>query len=184
MTVEEADDASDLRTVGDRIEVLLGELRASLDQRVWERVEEVLGLVTDLYGGGLERMLVLAGDDSEQRMLDDNLVASLLILHGLHPQSLEARVHAALESVRPYMESHGGDVEVLGIDADEGVLHLRMMGSCDGCPSSSVTLQLAVRQALDESAPEIVHIDVIDDSPPEPAVVIPVGLTQKPVATG
>lgn len=174
----------DLRTVGDRIEALLGELRSSLDQRSWERVEEAIGLVTDLYGGGLERVLQLVGDDDVQRLTSDELVASLLILHGLHPHDLEDRVHAALDSVRPYMESHGGYVEVLGIDEDAGVLHLRMMGSCDGCPSSSVTLQNAVRQALDESAPEIVHIDVIDETPAEPAPAIAIGLSQKPVPTG
>ncbi len=177
-------EASDLRAVGDRIEALLGELRSSLDQRAWEAVEEVVGLVTDLYGGGLERVLDLVADDDVPRLLADDLVASLLVLHGLHPQDLEARVVAALDSVRPYLGSHGGDVEVLGIDEDEGILHLRMLGSCDGCPSSAVTLQLAVKQAIEEAAPEIVHINVVDESPPPPTPATPIALTKKPVATG
>ena len=46
--------------------------------------------------------------------------------------------------MRPYLGSHGGDVELLGV-TDDGVVRLRLLGSCDGCPSSSVTLKLAVR---------------------------------------
>ncbi|MBA3287996.1 MAG: NifU family protein [Acidimicrobiia bacterium] len=165
------------------MEAVLGELRESLDQRAWERVEEAVGLVSELYGGGLERVLELVSDDVVERLVADDLVGSLLVLHGLHPLDLEARIGAALDSVRHYMESHGGSVEVLGIDEDEGVLLLKMLGSCDGCPSSSVTLQLAVKQAIDEAAPEIVHINVVDDTPaPEPTW--PVTLTRKPVATG
>jgi len=176
-----SDAALDLRTVGDRIEVVLDELRSSLDQRAWERVEEVIGLVTDLYGGGLERVLELVSADDVEQLIADDLVGSLLVLHGLHPLDLEARVLAALDSVRPYMESHGGNVEVLGIDEHEGILHLRMMGSCDGCPSSSVTLQHAVKQAIEEAAPEIVHIDVVDETPTPPT---PIALGRKPVPTG
>lgn len=174
----------DLRAVGDRIEALLGELRSSLDKRAWELVEEAVGLVTELYGGGLERVLTVVSDEDIERLVADDLVGSLLVLHGLHPLDLDARVRAALDSVRPYLGSHGGDVEVLGIDGDEGVLHLRMLGSCDGCPSSSVTLQLAVQQAIEEAAPEIVHIDVVDETPaPKPAPTL-VSLGRKPVPTG
>ena len=178
---ERMTDAPDLRAVGDRIESLLDELRSSLDQRAWELVEEAIGLVTDLYGGGLERVLDLVSEGDVERLVGDDLVGSLLILHGLHPDDLEARVVAALDSVRPYLGSHGGDVEVIGIDADEGVLHLRMLGSCDGCPSSAVTLQLAVKQAIEEAAPEIVHIDVTDDKPPAPTPPVPIALSKKPV---
>jgi Fe-S cluster biogenesis protein NfuA len=172
---------ADLRAVGDRIESVLDEIRSSLDQRSWELVEEAIGLVTELYGGGLERLLDLVSEADVERLVADDLVASLLILHGLHPLDLETRVVAALDSVRPYLGSHGGDVEVLGINEEEGVLHLRMLGSCDGCPSSSVTLQQAVKQAIEEAAPEIVHIDVVDDTPPPPRPLHPVVLTKKPI---
>ena len=74
----------------------------------------------------------------------------------------------ALESVRPYLGSHGGDVEILAIDGDEGVVALRMLGSCDGCASSSVTLELAVQRAIEEAAPEITRIDVVGGEAPTP----------------
>ncbi|MDQ3146901.1 MAG: NifU family protein, partial [Actinomycetota bacterium] len=173
---------TDLRAVGDRIEAVLAELRSSLDRRDRELVEEAVGLVTDLYGGGLERVLDLVSDEDVERLREDDLVGSLMILHGLHPLDLRARVLAALDSVRPYLGSHGGDVEVLGIDEEAGVLSLRMLGSCDGCPSSSVTLQRAVKEAVEAHAPEIVGIDVADETPSTTSVSTMVPLTRKPVA--
>jgi Fe-S cluster biogenesis protein NfuA/nitrite reductase/ring-hydroxylating ferredoxin subunit len=176
----------DLRVVGDRIEELLGHLETSLDAPAFEQVQDLVSLVTDLYGGGLARILELAGEDASlrERLADDGLVASLLVLHDLHPLSLEDRVRRALESVRPYLGSHGGDVEVLGIDGDQGVVTIKMLGSCDGCASSSVTLELAVQSAIEEAAPEIVRIDVegvAEDTVVEGApVATPVTLGRKP----
>ena len=155
--------AQNLRVVGDRIEQLLDELHATADPVARERATELLRLVTDLYGGGLERVLTLVQEQSPglvARLLDDDLVASLLLVHGLHPESVPARVEQALQSVRPFLATHDGDVELLDVDVDMGAVHLRLLGSCDGCPSSTVTLRTAVEQAINEAAPEIVIIDV------------------------
>lgn len=153
---------ADRRAVGDRLEELLGALEQSLDLQSWEQVHDVVRLVTDLYGGGLARILDLAGNDQNlrRRLAEDDLVASLLVLHDLHPLTLEDRVSGAVDSVRPYLGSHGGDVEVLDIDRDAGVVTVRMLGSCDGCASSSATLELAVQRAIEGSAPEITRIAV------------------------
>ena len=64
--------------------------------------------------------------------------------------------------MRPFLAHHDGDVELLAVDPDAGAVVLRLLGSCDGCPSSAVTLQLAVERAIVEAAPEIVRIDVDD----------------------
>ena len=61
--------------------------------------------------------------------------------------------------MRPYLGSHGGDVELLEV-TDDGVVRLRLLGSCDGCPSSSVTLKLAVEDAIEAAAPEVTGIEV------------------------
>lgn len=173
-----------LRAIGDRIEHLLEELRASADPRSFDRVEELLRLISDLYGAGFSRVVELAqasAPDMVGVMVGDELVASLLLVHGLHPDALEHRVEAALAKVRPLLAAHGGDVELLEIDADAGAVHLRLLGSCDGCPSSAVTLQSAVETAIMEAAPEIVIIDVDEASKPEPvAVGVPISLTTKP----
>jgi len=71
---------------------------------------------------------------------------------------LEERVQAALDQVRPYMKSHGGGVELLGID--DGVAHLRLEGSCNGCGASVSTLELAVEKALEEAAPDLAGMQV------------------------
>ena len=92
------------------------------------------------------------------RLARDGVVASLLLIHGLYPVPLDERVEAALERVRPYMESHGGGVELLRLE--DGVAHLRLHGSCDGCPASASTLELAIKQALDEAAPDLDGIEV------------------------
>lgn len=179
----DAPPAKNLRAVGDRIEELLVELKAGLDPVSWRKVEETLALVTDLYGGGLAAVVRTVhtqdGDGSVMdSLVEDELVSSLLVLHGLHPRTLAQRVTAALDGVRPYLMSHGGDVEVLALDEAIGRLSLRLLGSCDGCPSSSATLRHAVERAVREAAPEIVHLDVegvADEPVPEP-VSVPVTL--------
>jgi Fe-S cluster biogenesis protein NfuA/nitrite reductase/ring-hydroxylating ferredoxin subunit len=150
--------------VSDRIEVLL-EASSTGGAVQRRRAEELVGLVTDLYGNGLERVLqILDGmgrldDDAVAALAGDDLVAGLLLVHGLHPYPVEQRIEAALTRVRPYLGSHGGNVELVGVD-DMGVVRLRLLGSCDGCPSSAVTLQLAVEGAVEDAAPEITGIEV------------------------
>jgi len=115
--------------------------------------------VLELYGGGLERIFAAldeageAGEEIRGRLQSDGLVASLMLIHDLHPVPLADRVAEALESVRPYMESHGGNVELLGLD--DGVARISLEGSCKTCPASTSTLELAIKQALDEMAPDL-----------------------------
>jgi Fe-S cluster biogenesis protein NfuA/nitrite reductase/ring-hydroxylating ferredoxin subunit len=126
----------------------------------------VVQALLELYGAGLERIVdeVAARDDGQlaEALAADDLVAHLLLLHGLHPVALEARVRQGLDEVRPYLESHGGDVELLGIDG--AAVRLRLQGSCSGCPSSTMTLKLAIENAIRKAAPEIE--EVIAEQPP------------------
>jgi Fe-S cluster biogenesis protein NfuA len=171
-----------LRAAGDRIEQALEELQATADPRTVNLAEELLRLVAELYGAGFTRIVELAQERAPQ-LLDvvagDELLASLLLVHGLHPDSLDQRVEAALVSVRPFLAQHGGDVELLGIDEAVGAVKLRLLGSCDGCPSSASTLKGAVEVAIVEAAPEIVRIVV--EEPAVPGVSVPVSLGAKPM---
>jgi Fe-S cluster biogenesis protein NfuA/nitrite reductase/ring-hydroxylating ferredoxin subunit len=156
---------TDLRHSGERIERLLEEVRAMAGRPTWQRVDELIKLIVELYGAGLSRIVeLLQGDgtveDLRERLLADELVTNLLVLHGLHPQDTARRVADALEKVRPYLGSHGGDVELLDIDEAAGIVRLRLGGSCDGCPSSMVTVKLAVESAIKELAPEIMRVEV------------------------
>jgi Fe-S cluster biogenesis protein NfuA/nitrite reductase/ring-hydroxylating ferredoxin subunit len=129
-----------------------------------ELAEELVAAVVQMYGAGLEQIVATlhrAGEDGERlaaALADDPLVATLLLIHDLHPEPLQSRVAAALEQVRPYMESHGGDVELLGLA--DGVARIRLQGSCSDCAASTVTLELAIKQALDDHAPDLAGLEV------------------------
>jgi len=154
-----------LRQAGDRIEALLTELRSVADPVIQEKAEELVQVLVEVYGAGLGRIVEIVGDSSPggqadlQRLADDEFVASLLILHGLHPVDTETRVQNALDKVRPYLGSHAGGCEFLGID-DTGVVHLRLEGSCHGCPSSTITVKMAIERAIEAAAPEVAGIQV------------------------
>jgi Fe-S cluster biogenesis protein NfuA/nitrite reductase/ring-hydroxylating ferredoxin subunit len=184
-----AEEGPDLRATGERIETLLE--AASTGGRVArERAEELVRLVVDLYGAGLERLLDIVhesgrlDDDLLDRLAADDLVASLLAVHGLHPYDVGTRVARALDGVRPYLGSHGGDVQFLGL-TDDGAVRLQMLGSCDGCPSSSVTLTLAVETAILAAAPEVTGIEVAEvPSTGTTSGVIPVSALRSRLADG
>jgi Fe-S cluster biogenesis protein NfuA/nitrite reductase/ring-hydroxylating ferredoxin subunit len=143
-----------------RVEALLDEVEALADPAAKEKALEIVQALLDLYGEGLGRLVtVLAERDNgelAEAVAADELVSHLLLLHGLHPVPLETRVHGALEEVRPYLESHGGNVELLGVD--DGIARLRLEGSCSGCPSSTVTLKLAIENAIHKAAPDVIEI--------------------------
>jgi Fe-S cluster biogenesis protein NfuA len=155
----------DLRSAADRIEALLAELAALGDPLARAKAQDLVRLLMSLYGGGLERILEIvweeggaAADRCFERLADDALVSSLLVLHGLHPLDLPTRLERALDGVRPYLASHGGAVTLLGVE--EGRVRLRLEGSCHGCPSSAVTMKTAIERALCDAAPEIAGIDL------------------------
>ena len=170
---DETQDDAQWRTAGERIQSLLD--ASSLGGAVVrERTEQLVREVTDLYGAVLERMMdvALAADPGlADRFAADDLVASLLLVHGLHPYDVERRVSDALDSVRPYLGSHGGDVSL--VEVVDGVVRLQFQGSCKSCPSSSVTLELAVEDAVHAAAPEIASIEVVAPDEDSGTPVIP-----------
>jgi Fe-S cluster biogenesis protein NfuA len=127
-------------------------------------IGDLTSAIMDLYGEGLARIGAAlrdagpAGAELRERLLADGVVASLLVMHDLYPVSLQERVLEALDSVRPYMQSHEGGVELLGVE--DGVARLRLQGSCHGCAASRATLELAIKEALDAHAPDLLGMEV------------------------
>lgn len=150
--------------VGARIEELLAQVAELGGGPAAATAEELVRVVVEYYGAGLGRIAELAGPEVVRALSADPQVSTLLVLHDLHPLDVEARIEQALDSVRPYLGSHAGGVAFLGVDAD-GVAHLQLSGSCDGCPSSTVTVKLTIEQALLAAAPELQDIEVegVDD---------------------
>jgi Fe-S cluster biogenesis protein NfuA/nitrite reductase/ring-hydroxylating ferredoxin subunit len=147
-----------------RVQELQARLDSSGDPATRELAEELVSAVVQMYGAGLERIvgsLLDAGEEGERlaaALAEEELVAALLLIHDLHPVPLEDRVQSALEHVRPYMESHGGDVDLLSLEG--GVARIRLRGSCSDCAASAVTLELAIKQALEDAAPDLASLEV------------------------
>lgn len=161
----ELPEATHWRSAGDRIQNLL-DASAAGGPAALGRAEALVAELTDLYGAGMRRMLSIAAETDPtliERLAADDLVASLMLVHDLHPYAVERRVEDALDDVRPYLGSHGGDVTLLGVvDAADGpVVRLALAGSCKSCPSSAATLELTVDDAVRAAAPEISAIEVV-----------------------
>lgn len=164
---------SDASAVAARIDELLAEFERVGDAAAGKRAEELVRTIVGFYGEGIGRIVGLLqdkdggpGGELHRMLAADQLVSGILVLHELHPSSLHERVGRALEQVRPYLGSHSGDVELTGIDEDD-VVHLRLRGNCDGCPSSTVTVKLAIENAIREAAPEVADIEVIGVADPK-----------------
>jgi Fe-S cluster biogenesis protein NfuA len=157
-----------------RIETLIQEVAAFPDPHARATTEELVQALLDMYGEGLSRLLERIADTEAsgialiETFTDDDLLGSLLLLHGLHPIDIETRIVRALDAVRPYLKSHGGNVEFIGIE--DGVAHLRLEGSCHGCPSSMMTLKLTIEEAIYKAAPDLDRLEVegVADPPRQP----------------
>lgn len=156
-----------------QIEGLVHRVESLSDANARQTALELFQLIMELHGAGLDRMMGIAFDAGDtgraiiNRFADDELVASLLLLYGLHPLDLEGRVMAALEKVRPFLRSHGGSVELLGIA--DGVVRLRLGGG----GSSTQALRQAVEEAVYNAAPDVTAIQVEEEaSRPAPSTLV------------
>jgi Fe-S cluster biogenesis protein NfuA/nitrite reductase/ring-hydroxylating ferredoxin subunit len=177
-----------------RLQSLLGDIESIPDPSMRARTEEIVQGLVLFYGEGLSRLMEIIHEELDattgpplmDALTEDELVAHLLLLHDLHPVPVETRVLQALEQVRPYLQSHGGNVELLGIE--DGVARLRLQGSCSGCPSSTMTLKLAIEEAIARLAPDLDRIEAegVTEPRPQPLAFLPTSemLKAKPARTG
>ena len=172
-----AKDDQEFRQRMRRVETLLQEVER-LPDAAGACTREIVQTLLDLHGAGLEKILQRLADEGEaglaviDDLAGDDLVSSLFLLYGLHPLDLETRVRQALEKVRPSLRLHGGNVELVGVV--DGVVRLRMLGSCNGCPSSARTLELSIEEAIYEKAPDVAGIEVESGEAPPTVEAHPV----------
>ena len=147
----------------ERIEALVQELGQNGSPAQNAQVRELIQALLDMHGSALNRILENAYRECGQQFIDDlagdPLVGHVLLLHDLHPLSRASRVVDALEGVKPYLASHGGNVELVDL-TDEGTVVLRLEGSCDGCPSSQATLKYTIEESIYAAAPDIQSIKI------------------------
>jgi hypothetical protein len=150
---------ADAEQTGRRVEEVLERLTASGDPAAAAAAEELVRSLMDFYGAGLARILHLlnsAPGEPPPGLLGDELVASLLVLHDLHPEDRDTRIARALDSVREHA------LDVVGFDEESGTLTLRAR-EADGCGCGSGAgegARKAAEAALACFAPEVRSVDV------------------------
>ncbi len=148
------------------IERLLSEIEAAADPSLRGTVRELVQLVMDLHGAGFERALDLTraagpiGDNLLAKFSGDDLIASLLVLHGLHPLSLEARIERALERASTRLRPHQGEVELLAIQ--DGAVRVRLRANGHGCGSAAEALKEIVEDCIYQAAPDVAELTIED----------------------
>ena len=158
-----------------RVEELIGKLEKGTDPAARATAKELVQLLMDIHGTGLERMMEIAsqsgviGMEIIDRFGKDEVARNLLLLYGLHPVNLDTRIAEALDKVRPYLRSREADVELLGIES--GAVTVRLKGKAHGCTVSSLTT--AIEQALYEEAPDMISLSVETEEAPAASVFIP-----------
>ncbi len=148
---------------------------------VAEVAMEAVEALTEVYGTALARVITLVRGAPQltAALTADELLHHLLILHGIHPQPAAERVGRALEQIRPYIHSHGGEVELTGID--QGVAWIRLSGACQSCGSSAATLEQVVTETVLTAAPELIKVEPVHAAPQDFAHLIPAeSLLRKP----
>jgi hypothetical protein len=137
----------EVRAAGERVETLLTELGPLAPQ-----AEELVRALVELYGAGLDRVMEIVTEtgspETLRRLIDDDLVSDLLIVHDLHPLTTAERVESALNG-------HQSEIELLGVTPD-GVVRLRADG-LHGCRPRE-TVERVVRAA----APEVSGVEFED----------------------
>jgi Fe-S cluster biogenesis protein NfuA len=146
-----------------RIATVLEQLESTSDPNTRALAKELLESLMALHGAGLERILELASKSGEagetiiRQCGRDELVSSLLLLYGLHPDDLRTRVTRALQKSRGYLESHGAKADLISL-TEEGVISLRLHVKSNGCGSSAASVKSALQAAIEDAAPDAASI--------------------------
>jgi Fe-S cluster biogenesis protein NfuA/nitrite reductase/ring-hydroxylating ferredoxin subunit len=159
------DEVSELNRQSDHIQELIEKIETLPDPKARKLMEECIQEILGFYGRGLEKILQIisngnssAAKDIYNDLIEDSFINGLLLIHDLHPLDLKTRLYKALEKVKPYMDSHGGSVEIVRLE--NGIAKLKLAGNCKGCPSSASTLELGIRQGIEEYCPDLLGLEV------------------------
>jgi Fe-S cluster biogenesis protein NfuA len=145
------------------VRALLAALNDQLDQLeampgpVSELGLTVVAGVAEIYGQALIRTLELADPAAVERMLDDELIAHLLALHGIHPESVETRLGRVIDELRAAVSDQGGTVELDRLDETVAVVRVALGGRA----SRSADVEHTVRRAVMTAVPELANVTIV-----------------------
>jgi len=146
---------------------------ATLDPLPRRAAEDLRAAIEAIHRAGLVRLVRRLRADPRGRellfeLVDDPVIHLLLSLHGIIRPDPMVHAQTVLDTVRPSLQSHGGDVELVRVEA--GVAYLRLSGACNGCSMAAVTMRTGVEKALTENVPSITSVEVLPNSP-TPALI-------------
>lgn len=153
-----------------RMGELIDQLQGLDEGDVKDSVFELLDWIDAFHREAVVRLASLVPTESLSTLREDPVVAHLLetyLEEEVDEEELLETLEEALDEVRPYIHSHGGEMEVVQVDG--GIVRLRLMGACDGCPSSSATLTQGVEKILKERWPAFRGLEVEGLEEEEPA---------------
>ena len=145
-----------------RLNSLVEELEQYPDTEVRDKALDLVQIILQLYGESLRRIIATLESEPRReqilaRLTGDEVIRSILLIHGLMPVNLYDRVAAKLNELRPYLVSQGCDVELLGID--DARARMRLMRSGKGAPPIAV-LKGEIENALSEVAPDLAGVEI------------------------
>ncbi len=158
---------NDLAQLAERVDRAVAEV-GSLDPEQRAKALALKSAIEEFHKVGLTKIVRRLKEDSRGKellfeLVDDPTVYTLFSMHGLVRADLRTRVSRVIDMVRPYMQSHGGDVTL--VDVRDNRAFVRLSGSCNGCSMSSVTLRNTVEESLKEHVPEIEGVEVVPTEP-------------------
>lgn len=162
-----------VRKQAQEIERLIREIETITDPELRAKLVTLVQSIMAFHAAGIERLMKIIRDDVElsrsilNELANDNLVASLLLLYGVHPFSIEVRVEQALDRLRSNAVLNGGNIELLGIS--DGIVRLEVQNQ-KNCQSSKQALRAAVEEALYEAAPDATEIQFVEEAQKEASV--------------
>lgn len=121
--------------------------------------------IEELHKEAFKRLIRALKDDENaglklREALQDEVIYGVLLYHGLVKEPLNSRLNKALDAVRPMLQGHGGDVELIAVKPPDTV-EIRLVGSCHGCPASGQTLSEGIEKSIKEFCPEILHVNQV-----------------------
>jgi Fe-S cluster biogenesis protein NfuA len=153
----------DLQKRMQRIGGIVEQLETTADPNARAVAKELLESLMALHGAALERILSIAceageaGEGVVRKFGQDQLISSVLLLYGLHPDDMRTRVTAALEKSHGFLDSHGANAELASISED-GTVTLRLTLKPGGCGSTAATVKSTLEVAIQDAAPDATSI--------------------------
>ncbi|MED3763464.1 NifU family protein [Ureibacillus terrenus] len=159
-----------VENLSERIDQILQEIKTmDFTDYQLKKILELKKAIEAFHEDALRKLvrIVRSTDEGKRLMLEaveEPSVYAMLLLHGIIKQNLYTKVAAVLEEVRPYLNSHGGDIELDKIEGN--VVYVRMQGACSGCSLSAVTLKNGVEEAIKTRVQEIDRVEMVNDLSP------------------